>query len=46
MKGSCAVIIIILLILLTGFFTWLWMQGFKSNQESITALINSWVYPA
>ncbi|WP_281252458.1 hypothetical protein [Oceanobacillus timonensis] len=40
MKGSYAVIIIIILVLLTGFFTWLWLQGFTENQESIANLLD------
>ncbi|GAA0345797.1 hypothetical protein GCM10008931_41340 [Oceanobacillus oncorhynchi subsp. oncorhynchi] len=40
MKGSYIVLIILLLILLTGFFTWLWLQGFNENQESIAALVD------
>ncbi|GIO19960.1 hypothetical protein J18TS1_30600 [Oceanobacillus oncorhynchi subsp. incaldanensis] len=40
MKGSYVVLIILLLILLTGFFTWLWLQNFNENQESIAALVD------
>lgn len=46
MKGSYIVIIILLLVILTGFFVWLWIQGYNGNQESITASFNNLIYSA
>ncbi|GLO65463.1 MULTISPECIES: hypothetical protein [Oceanobacillus] len=40
MKGSHIVFIIIIVILLTGLFTWLWLQNFTQNEESISYIFS------
>ncbi|BAC12970.1 hypothetical conserved protein [Oceanobacillus iheyensis HTE831] len=40
MKGSHIVFIIIVVILLTGFLTWLWLQNFTQNEESISSIFS------